>query len=567
MSRHPPLRSLLLASVLLCAGCSITLVIGSGTTDAGGITPGGSDSGTADSGNTDSGSTDSGTADSGSSDAGSLDSGTPDAGTADAGRSDAGTSDAGTSDAGTPDAGRTDAGSPDAGTPDAGTPGGGVTAVVDSAAASVTGPRGQDLTVSFSAHDPAKRIAAVMVRIGDTRGAPIIGFDSHQSGILDLDVGPATPSMAMLGLATVNATATIEGLVSRLAASPGSPVVGTVWVSLRDAAGGISNEVPATVLDQPVKQSGSCDPASLLDRCDVAQGCTGAPPTCQVVTPDVTRVAYLRADGGAVFVIAGSAPGDEIAAVHIDFEDADGGPKNVVFDPSDPANSMHSFADVPAGGSTYKGLFLVSRTLALPGFDLQCPQIKVTATDTRGTAGVTQLALPKDLTVRSAGATCDLLGFDQCAAGSVCMPGATNTCQPLTTAQTTRCASVPTLSPTASAPATTFGHTASPSLWDAPSGCAPQNPVGRPEGVVKLVVAQPTALLTLSVDNPGTDFDTTVYLLPGSPPTSTARSLGCNELGASPALFVQNVPAGTYTVVVDSFKPHGGNFQLTATVQ
>jgi hypothetical protein len=88
--------------------------------------------------------------------------------------------------------------------------------------------------------------------------------------------------------------------------------------------------------------------------------------------------------------------------------------------------------------------------------------------------------------------------------------------------------------------------------------------------VARLVLAQAAATLTLSVANPGTDFDTTMYLLPGCPSTS-AGALGCDDdngiIGVSSLLVLQNVPAGTYTVVVDSFKPHGGNYQLTATVQ
>jgi hypothetical protein len=35
----------------------------------------------------------------------------------------------------------------------------------------------------------------------------------------------------------------------------------------------------------------------------------------------------------------------------------------------------------------------------------------------------------------------------------------------------------------------------------------------------------------------------------------------------SSVIVLNSVPAGTHTVVVDSFKPHGGNDQLTADVE
>lgn len=38
-------------------------------------------------------------------------------------------------------------------------------------------------------------------------------------------------------------------------------------------------------------------------------------------------------------------------------------------------------------------------------------------------------------------------------------------------------------------------------------------------------------------------------------------------IGVSSVIVLNSVPAGTHTVVVDSFKPHGGNDQLTADVE
>jgi hypothetical protein len=341
-------------------------------------------------------------------------------------------------------------------------------------------------------------------------------------------------------------------------------------VSLRDAVGNASNEVIATVAPQPVKQSGdSCDLAALADRCAAGLGCADSPPVCQGVAPDVTQLAFLSSDAGPVILMAGTAPGDELDLLHIDYEDSAGNPTQVVIDPGPPA-VLASGADVTAAGATFNGQYLVVRP-QVAGFDLACPQIGVTPTDKAGHTGATLHRLPGNIPVRAAGAACDLQGFDTCAAGLVCAPATatTNTCQTLATLQTARCAAAVTLAPTPAQPAQTYGRTGWPSLWDAPRGCSGPNPTGRPEAVLKLVLAQNANTLTLSLDNPGTDFDTTLYLLPGCP-TSSSGFVGCNDdspVGVSSLLTLTNVPAGTYTVVVDSFKPHGGNFQLTATVQ
>jgi hypothetical protein len=559
-------RSLALAAALLVGGCHITLVFDDGGqavagSDAGG---GAGDAGGADSGPADAGPVDSGPADSGSLDAGKADAGS-DAGTPDAGKADAG-ADAGPTDAGTPDAGRADAGA------DAGVDAGSGPIHLDSATAQVSGRRGEDLTVTLAGHDSSRRIAAVMVRVADSSGAPIAGFDSHQSGLLDSDIGPATPAMPTGGLAAISTTATVEGIVGRLALAPGAPVVGRVLVSLRDEQGGSSNEVAAQVASQPVRNGGEgCDPASLADRCSAGLGCAGTPPTCQGLGPEITQLAYLRGDGGPTILMAGTAQGDELASVHIDFEDSAGNSINVVVDPGPPVVTA-SGADITTNGATFNGVFAVSKQQA-PGFDLLCPQIGVTPTDKASHSGTTKHALPANLVTRAAGATCDLLGFNACAAGTVCTPNAAPaapTCQSLAAVQTARCAAAVTLAPTAAQPAQTFGHTAAPSLWDSPRGCSGTNPTGRPEGVVKLVLAQPAAILTLSLDNPGTDFDTTMYLMPGCP-TSSASAIACDDdngiIGVSSVILLENVPAGTYTVVIDSFRPHGGNYQLSATVQ
>jgi hypothetical protein len=458
--------------------------------------------------------------------------------------------------------------------PDGGTllPDGGVTAgtsttmFLDSAAAQVTGRRGLDVHLTLTGHDSAKAIAGVMVRLLDGDGNPIAGFDSQQSGALDSELGPATLAAPVLGQATIATAATIEGMAAR------APRIASVAVSLRDAQGFTSNEIVAAVTPQPVRQSGEgCDPDALLDRCAPTLGCRDNPATCQDgLAPTITRLAFQTGATGPIIRMAGTGPQDDLSGIHVDFEDASGNSITVPLD-GDNAPPVASF-DLDATGDSSNGTFLIALQQS-PGFDTACPQIAVTPTDEAGHTGATTNAVPVAPLIRAAGAACDLQGFDACVAGQVCVARALPlgpTCQSLTTLQAARCSAAVHLAPSVGQPATTFGHTALPSLWDAPRGCSGFNPAGRPEGVAQLVLATTAATLTLSVDNPGTDFDTTLYLMKGCPSTSVA-AVACDDdngtIGVSSVIVLQNVAAGTYSVVVDSFKPHGGNYQLTATVE
>jgi hypothetical protein len=459
---------------------------------------------------------------------------------------------------------------PDGGTvfPDggvAGTLGTSTTMHLDSATVQVTGRQGLDVRLTLTGGDTAKGIASVMVRVLDGAGNPVAGFDSHQSGTLDSEVGPATLAASVLGKTTIATTATLEGMAQR------APQVAIVAVSLRDLHGLTSNEIVATVVAQPVRQQGAaCDPNALLNRCVSPLGCNGTSPTCGAAhSPAITKLAFLRGAAGPTLLMSGTEPQDNLSNIHVDFEDAAG---NSILVPLDGDNSgpVASF-DLDATGFSTNGTFLVSLQQAT-GFDTACPQIAVTPEDAIGNTGTTLSAKPSDVPVRAAGAVCDPQGFDACVSGNVCTPGvapAASTCRGLVSLQTAVCTGAVQLAPVLGATATTFGHTALPSLWDAPNGCSGFNPIGRPEGIAKLVLATTAATLTLSLDNPGTDFDTTMYLMPGCPQTS-ASSLACDDdgpIGVSSVIVLNNVPAGTYTVVVDSFKPHGGNYQLTADVE
>jgi hypothetical protein len=113
-----------------------------------------------------------------------------------------------------------------------------------------------------------------------------------------------------------------------------------------------------------------------------------------------------------------------------------------------------------------------------------------------------------------------------------------------------------------------IGVTGSVSLWDAPQGCSSNDPTGRPEGVVMLHLDQ-MASVTLTTAQPATNFDTTLYVLPGCPDDSLG-ALGCSDdtpgAGTASTLSLQNIGPGDFAVIVDSFDYVGGTFELMATV-
>jgi hypothetical protein len=207
------------------------------------------------------------------------------------------------------------------------------------------------------------------------------------------------------------------------------------------------------------------------------------------------------------------------------------------------------------------------------GLDTQVPRLVVTPIDAAGHTGMIKIASPIAQPVRTAGQTCDPRGFDVCASGLTCSPGivgaTTNKCSSSAPMRTQQCNAAPVLEPTSSG-AVVVGLVEGGSLWDAPSGCSTNDPTGRPESVVRLRMTERADRVRLSTVGAGTNFDTVLYVVPGCP-NDTADVLGCSDdkpmsAGAS-ELVLENLPAGDYLVIVDSFDGNGGNFELHATVE
>jgi hypothetical protein len=164
---------------------------------------------------------------------------------------------------------------------------------------------------------------------------------------------------------------------------------------------------------------------------------------------------------------------------------------------------------------------------------------------------------------------CDATGLIACYLGSACAPGivgANNICSGVPTLQAAKCAAAPAVSSTGSLAA--WGVAQGVSLWDPPSGCTLPTEIDHSEALVTLKLAQSVSMLTVSTAVPETNFDTVVYILPACA-TSSAQAIACNDddQGYTSTATAMNVPAGTYTIVVDSAGPNSGQFGLTVATQ
>ena len=474
-------------------------------------------------------------------------------------------SDAGVHDGGTHDAGNPDAGSSDGGTPDAGLPPTTSSAVLDSATAHVIGRRGRDVRITLTAHDPNKAIAAVMVRLLDASGTELDGFDSHQSGALDSSTGPATFDSVVFGSQNVNATASLPSLELRI------PSIASIGVSLRDIAGGASNEIVASLGTQTALNSGdACDTSYVDSRCpDTLYCATGPSPTCTAAPPpQVTQLAFLTNDAGSILRVKGTELGDDLGNLHIAFLDGGGGSISIPLD-GENSSPVDSFDFATSIDDSHNGAFFMAIQPA-QDFAQLCTQISTIPSDITGAVGAAAMAKSTPVPVRGLGVACDLQGFDLCAANTVCAPStnsAVNTCAQLASTQSAACKAAPVLTPTGNA-LTTFAHTGKTSLWNAPSGCSSNNPVNKPVGLAQLHLSAAAPSITLTTDNPGTDFDTILYVLPNCAATS-AGALGCDDdtaVGVTSTLTLKNLAAGNYTVVIGAFDQAGGNYQLTVSM-
>jgi hypothetical protein len=313
-----------------------------------------------------------------------------------------------------------------------------------------------------------------------------------------------------------------------------------------------------------------CDPDFSDNRCADGLGCrAGTPSLCvEGMAPAIVRAAYLTALGGASVLIEGTDADDDVSQIDIAFLDATGVPVPLDLD-GDGAPESTSFAadarDASSGGAFF------FRFMATPFFAENVPRVSLVARDRgdRASDAVTaDLGAPP---VRRVGEACDPRGFDSCGEGA-CSPGmvgATNRCVGLAAARADACMDAPVLE-VVGGTGSVRGEVRTPSLWDSPMGCSSGDPVGRPEALVRFQLDAPASRVSFSTYNAYSNFDTTLYAISGCAGMPVVAWCA-DDLFGEPRpelarLELTDVPAGLYFVVVDSFSPDGGRFQLDVTV-
>ena len=422
-----------------------------------------------------------------------------------------------------------------------------------------TGRHGDALLITVQGSDPAAQTTEAHVQLLDAMNVPVIAFDTNWDGAPDSADKRLHFDQSTLGQKTFRATITLPGLYA-------SPSVASAVVALSDANGKLSDPVTATLHPQAVRHQGeACDTTSVADRCTDGLSCTGKPATCQVgAPPSLTRVAYFGGNSPAQLFL-GADPAEDLASLQVNFLDANG--KSLVVDLSGDGNGApESSVLLDARGSLGQTFFFENDPSST--FAASVPKISVIATDSSGKSGSPVVATLANQPVVPSGQSCDPYGFSLCAVGTACSPGmvgTTNRCAAVPTLQANKCATAPGA---ATGVLAGWGAVAGASVWDPPAGCALPTAVNHPESIVMVKLAHAVDTLTVSTAVPETDFDTILYVLPDCA-TSSSQALGCNDdaQGYASTLTLQNVPAGTYAVVVDSATGRTGHFGLSVTSQ
>ncbi len=437
--------------------------------------------------------------------------------------------------------------------------------VLDVAAARQVGRAGADLLVEASGTDPDGDAVGLALTVFDRGGNEVPLFDADFDGVPEA----ATSYLPFDGPA-VDGTA-VAGAVRLAGALAQGFELGEVAVALVDAAGRQSSSVRAAVSAQVVRAEGeACDRTYLLDRCAEDLGCKGEPARCLPgEAPQVTRLAYYEPEDPLAFgprlLVQGTEPDDDLAELRVEVLDADGAPVALDVD-GDTVPDTAEFV-LPAAGEG--GVFLVVLEMGV-GLHQLVQRVAVTPVDAAAHEGARVEVALAVTPVRGAGASCSPEGFDACADGSACMPGVpgvANNCLAESYVRGQQCTEAPRLELVDGA-ASVVGVADGTSLWDAPPGCAANDPRGRPESVLTLELEAPADRVVITTDTPRTDFDTTVYVItPCSADGSAA--IACMDDGAqtvASTVELLAVPAGTYTIVVDSFGA-GGAFGLDVRVE
>ncbi|MFM2077752.1 MAG: hypothetical protein RJA49_1642 [Actinomycetota bacterium] len=367
-------------------------------------------------------------------------------------------------------------------------------------------------------------------------------------------------------------------LTGAMASHPEIARVDVTWV---DNKGVGSNTGSANLVAQPVKNTNElCDVMYLDDRCDEGLGCKGTLPTVckQGEAPSIGTAGYFSDELGARVLVVAQDPDDDVLSYVLRFLDAGGSPVNVIDNDGNgipEASSLENqIAAIGQGGSVFFSISISENAASLAA------KVELTVTDRGGRMSPAKVLTKAAAPLRNRGQSCDTRQFDRCAASNVCSATGTSTagtCVATDTARTAACKAALVLTPV-DGMASVRGTIGTPSLWDVPTGgCSVNDPVNRPEALVKFTLAQKATRVTLSTNHAYTSFDTTLYVLSSCSAAPTVA--WCDDdrpTGITPephteraALTLMNLPAGEYFVVVDSFPSQltGTGFQLSLLIE
>lgn len=426
------------------------------------------------------------------------------------------------------------------------------------------GRDGADILLTASGSDADGDLVAFVARFLDSAGTELMIADTDLDGDADSGYVIAGPDTSMDGETDFSASVTLRDLFLEF------PDIARVEVFALDATSLASDVMQSNLTIQATVSLGDpCDPAYVDNRCAEGLGCKGEPTVCSDgEAPAITDFAYYTTNDGYRILIAGTDPDDDIWRVVLEFLDTSGAP--VVLDLDNDGNPDSSTFEVDADGRSDNGTFYLALEPTQTFVDA-VQGLAAVPYDTRQRQGSRLETTLRRPAPQRVGQSCDAWGFEVCNTGDVCFPGIageSNSCTPVEGRRNRTCQDAPVLNPVLGL-TKAAGVALGASLWDAPAGCAALDPKNRPEGVVNLDLPNGAQRVTLTTNLPGTGFNTVLYVVDGCAHNQDPI-LGCHDNmpgTINSELVLENLPAGRYLVVVDSWNIFGGAFEIEATVE
>jgi hypothetical protein len=434
-------------------------------------------------------------------------------------------------------------------------------ATLTSIVARAVGRHGGDLQVTVQGDDPTLTAYAAHIRVRDAQSNKVLAFPGNWNGpepgvpgapaaerrvLFDPDGAPAQRMFTR--------TITLPGILEAF------PTIARIDFAVLTAGDRHSHKFFVDVTPQAVVTAGkTCDPALLVDRCAAGLACAGSPPTCTAAeAPTLSQLAYVPGPDGPHMLFEGRDPAGVIKGVHVELLQGSGAPATIDLGNGNFVTSQ----DISFGGAGSFGAIFFDQVAPL-GFEGIVARLAATPTGPGVDGGTRSTAKFGAPPLKPAGQPCDVRGFLGCAAGNACMHDAatgTDTCVERGMAKTGLLAAAPAIDVSKGQSFAT-GYARGTSFWDPPPDCLAASAMGRPEGVVRLHLAQAVASLTISTTVEETSFDTILYLLPGAGGTEDTP-VGCNDdaSGTASSITVTSLQPGDYTIVVDSRSMSGGKF-------